>query len=165
MRVLKKSVLVSWPTKCHFGTNWVYRGEHGSLTHNFKYTFPPFLSKPNPPKFTPGENGNCYLLSGFYPRLHTISLQQFRPSSTSHPTQHMRVARYLGYHLLYSAPSSMLWTYSLTSPFSHRLRACTRIASPLCLPYTRTPSCPRCGQCPTTAHAPKGWNRFWQLIG
>ena len=27
-----------WPTKCHFGTNWVYRGEHRSLTDHFKDT-------------------------------------------------------------------------------------------------------------------------------
>ena len=28
---LKKSVPAGWPTKCHFGTIWVYRGEHLSF--------------------------------------------------------------------------------------------------------------------------------------
>ena len=35
MRVFKKSVAAGWPAKCHFGTIWVYCGEHPGLTHNF----------------------------------------------------------------------------------------------------------------------------------
>ena len=38
-RVLKKSGLASWPAKCHFGTIWVYRREHISLSQNCKRTF------------------------------------------------------------------------------------------------------------------------------
>ena len=41
------------------------QGEQGAagsalLAHNFKRTFSPFLSKPNPPQFAPGENGNIF---------------------------------------------------------------------------------------------------------
>ena len=38
-RVLKSSVPTSWLAKCHFGTIWVYCGEHPTSTHHFKYTF------------------------------------------------------------------------------------------------------------------------------
>ena len=50
-------------------------------------------------------NRLCHILSGFLPQPHTISLQEFRPSSTSHIRQHQRVAKYWGYHLLHSTPS------------------------------------------------------------
>ena len=42
--VLQKLVPAGWPSKCHFGTIRVCRGEHPSLNHNFKHTFSPFLS-------------------------------------------------------------------------------------------------------------------------
>ena len=45
--------------KCHFGTIWVYHGEHPSLTHSFKYPLF-FVFKLNPPKFALGENGNFF---------------------------------------------------------------------------------------------------------
>ena len=35
-RAVRKSVPAHWPATCHWGTIWVYRGEHPSLTHNFK---------------------------------------------------------------------------------------------------------------------------------
>ena len=37
-RVLKKSGPASQPAKRHFGTIWVYCGEHPGITHNFKCT-------------------------------------------------------------------------------------------------------------------------------
>ena len=39
------------------GSISVYLREHPSLTHQFKRSFPRILSKPNPPKFVPSENG------------------------------------------------------------------------------------------------------------
>ena len=34
--MLPNSIPDTWPTKGHFGTVWVSRREHPSLTHNFK---------------------------------------------------------------------------------------------------------------------------------
>ena len=51
-------------------------------------------------------NRLCHILSGFKPLPHTLSLQEFRPSSTSSLRDHERVAMYWGYHLLASSPSS-----------------------------------------------------------
>ena len=50
-------------------------------------------------------NRFCHLLSGFKPLPHSLSLQEFRPSSTSSLRDHERVAMFWGYHLLVSAPS------------------------------------------------------------
>ena len=44
-RVLKKTGPASWPAKCHFGTIWVYRREHTSLTQNCKRTFSAILQQ------------------------------------------------------------------------------------------------------------------------
>ena len=46
-----------------------------------------------------------HLLWGFKPLPHSLSLQEFRPSSTSSLRDHERVAMFWGYHLLVSAPS------------------------------------------------------------
>ena len=52
-------------------------------------------------------NRLCHLLSGFRPLPHALALQEYRPCSTSHPTDHERVARFWGYHMVISAPTSM----------------------------------------------------------
>ena len=36
----------------------------------------------------------------------SLALQEYRPCSTSHPTDHERVARFWGYHMVISAPTS-----------------------------------------------------------
>ena len=51
-------------------------------------------------------NRLCHILSGFTPLPHTLSLQEFRPSSTSTLRDHERVAMYWGYHLHASSPTS-----------------------------------------------------------
>ena len=52
------------------------------------------------------RNRLCHLLGGYQQLPHTISLQEYRPSSLSTTRDHERVARYWGYHLLISSPSS-----------------------------------------------------------
>ena len=44
-RALKKSGPASWPGKCHFGTIWVYRREHTSLTQKCKGTLSAIVRK------------------------------------------------------------------------------------------------------------------------
>ena len=51
-------------------------------------------------------NRLCHILSGFTPLPHTLSLHEFRPSSTSTLRDHERVAMYWGYHLHASSPTS-----------------------------------------------------------
>ena len=51
-------------------------------------------------------NRLCHLLGGYQQLPHTISLQEYRPSSLSTARDHERVAHYWGYHLLMSSPSS-----------------------------------------------------------
>ena len=48
-------------------------------------------------------NRLCHLLSGFRPLPHALALQEYRPCSTSYPTDHERVARFWGYHMVISA--------------------------------------------------------------
>ena len=45
------TVPASWPAKRHFGTIWVHRGEHPSLTHHFKSTSPPIFKQLHPNSF------------------------------------------------------------------------------------------------------------------
>ena len=52
------------------------------------------------------QNRLCHLLSGFCPLSYALALQEYRPCSTSHPTDHERVARFWGYHMVISAPNS-----------------------------------------------------------
>ena len=51
-------------------------------------------------------NRLCHILTGFSCLPHTLSLQEFHPSALSHITDHCRVARFWGYHLVSSSPSS-----------------------------------------------------------
>ena len=51
-------------------------------------------------------NRLCHILTGSSPLPHTLSLQEFCPSALLHITDHCRVARFLGYHLVSSSPSS-----------------------------------------------------------
>ena len=51
-------------------------------------------------------NRLCHILTGFSTLPHTLSLQEFRPSALSHITDYCTVARFSGYHLVSSSPSS-----------------------------------------------------------
>ena len=70
-------------------------------------------------------NRLCHLLSGFYPHPHTLSLQEYRPSSTSTARDHQHVAMFWGYHLLYSSPTTKdgvaLRVHTSTSPQTPQL--------------------------------------------
>ena len=53
------------------------------------------------PEITP--NRLCHLLNGFTTAPHTISLQEFKPTTKHHIKEYERVAMFWKYHLLYSA--------------------------------------------------------------
>ena len=56
------------------------------------------------PDITP--NRLCHLLNGFTTAPHTISLQEFKPTTKHHIKEYERVAMFPKYHLLYSAPTT-----------------------------------------------------------
>ena len=56
------------------------------------------------PEITP--NRLCHLLNGFTTAPHTISLQEFKPTTKHHIKEYERVAMFWKYHLLYSAPTT-----------------------------------------------------------
>ena len=56
-------------------TIWIYRGEHFSLTHNFKPPGVHSSAKPNPPKCVPGKAKTFLRVA---PRAHVAKIQ-FRP--------------------------------------------------------------------------------------
>ena len=66
---------VSWPATCHFGTSWVYRGEHPSLAHHVKPTFSPFPQAESTQICSPRKRKYFCALCG----ARACCLNQFRP--------------------------------------------------------------------------------------
>ena len=56
------------------------------------------------PEITP--NRLCHILNGFTTAPHTISLQEFKPTTKHHIEEYERVAMFWKYHLFYSAPTT-----------------------------------------------------------
>ena len=56
------------------------------------------------PEMTP--NRLCHLLNSFTTALHTISLQEFKPTTKNHIKKYERVAMFWKYHLLHSGPTT-----------------------------------------------------------
>ena len=88
-----------------------------------------------------------HLLSGFKPLPQSLSLQEFRPSSTSSLRDHERVAMFWGYHLLVSAPTKKEGVALLihTSISPHRPAMREHIAGrliPASIPLHSDPSMP-----------------------